>query len=261
VSRNTHPELGLNSSPWISSDGVIAHPNSPRGGCGPGGSRVPIILGARGNNSQLIPHPQAPASRHRLSKPEEHVILLADNSPAFKSKAFGADLYITVTSPSQIGTEKIFEKDPMLAPSSGISFQLSRHGKLRQDEYVTGILQWEPRGSKLSEAKKLEEFSTFSHRWDSETKRTRLPETPIMLKDEDTHVYGLAVSPGLWCEESAKKRTPPFDRNRDDWRFTELGQFVDTVTFPDKEIKRVYLFEYRCVKIGLLQRQVSNIPM
>lgn len=69
------------SSPWINFEGVVAHPYSPLGGGGPGRFRVPTSLGTQGNDSYLIPHPQAPVSRYRLLTAEDHAILLADNSP------------------------------------------------------------------------------------------------------------------------------------------------------------------------------------
>ncbi|TAK04348.1 MAG: hypothetical protein EPO39_11700 [Candidatus Manganitrophaceae bacterium] len=162
-----------------------------------------------------------------------------------------ADLYITVRAPSQITDKEIFDTSPLFAPSSGISFQLSRHATFRQDEYVLGNLRWKPAGSKLSQANQPETFATFNHTWTSHTVlRKDLPGNPILLNDFDTHIYGLAVTPGLTCENAAKKQKPPFDRNKDDWTFDEHGKFVDTVAFPDKEIKRVYFYDFRCIKTG-----------
>ena len=162
-----------------------------------------------------------------------------------------ADLYITVRAPSQITDKEILTNDPFSAPSSGISFQLARHATFRQDEYVLGNLRWKPAGSNLSAAKQPEEFATFNHKWTSQTVlRTDLPGHPILLKDFDTHIYGLAVAPGLDCETAAKQRKPPFDRNKNDWTFDEHAKFVDTVTFSDKEIKRAYFYDFRCVKEG-----------
>jgi|GEM_PF-5330858 len=170
-----------------------------------------------------------------------------------------ADLIITVRAPSQITDKDIFVNDPFLAPSSGISFQLARHATFRQDEYVLGDLRWKPAGSMLSEANLPEKFATFNHAWKSYTvQRNDLPGHPILLNDVDTHIYGLAVNPGRLCEETAKKEKPPFDRIKDDWTFDEHGKFVDTVTFPDKEIRRVYYYDFRCVKTGsTVQAQVN----
>jgi hypothetical protein len=81
MSRKTSERGETTSSPWITSTGVVAHPGSPMGGCGPGGSRIPSILGSPGNGSTLVPHPQAPAARYRLLTAEDHLVLLADNSP------------------------------------------------------------------------------------------------------------------------------------------------------------------------------------
>jgi hypothetical protein len=86
VSRNTDHA----SSPWINFEGMVAHPDSPRGGGGPGRFRVPSMLGAQGNDSRLVPHPHAPASRYRLLTAKEHLILLADNSPKTFSATAGS---------------------------------------------------------------------------------------------------------------------------------------------------------------------------
>ena len=174
-----------------------------------------------------------------------------------------ADLYITVRAPSTITDQEVFNTDPFFAPSSGISFQLARHATFQQDEYVLGNLRWKPAGPNLSAADQPEEFATFNHKWTSRTVlRKDLPGNPILLNDFDTHIYGLAVTPGIACENAAKKHKPPFDRNKDDWTFDEHGKFVDTVTFPDKEIKRGYFFDFRSVKEGsTLKAQVdySNV--
>jgi hypothetical protein len=162
-----------------------------------------------------------------------------------------ADLYITVNSPAHITEQSIFTDDPFAAPSSGISFQLSRSAKFRQDEYIIGNLRWKSAASRVPESKQEEEYATFRHSWESETeKRPDLPGNPIMLKAFDSHTYGLSVSPGLFCEQAAKKHPSGFDRKNNDWSFTENAMFVDTVTFADAEVKRRYFFDFRCKKEG-----------
>jgi len=167
-----------------------------------------------------------------------------------------ADLYIKVTVPPSITAAQVLSNNVNDAPSSGISFQLARHAKFRQDEYVLGVLHWRPPGSKVPEAEQEEEYAVFEHAWTSETvEQANPPHGPrIMLKKADTHTYGLAIAPGWHCEYAAKKHKPPFDKNRDDWTFSEHAKMVDTVTFPDKVIKRVYLFCYYCSKQGSIVR-------
>lgn len=68
------------SSPWISSFGEIAHPDSPRGGGGLGRFTIPgplRPLQAEGRRSEALPHPQSPAGRNVLASDVEG-ILLAD---------------------------------------------------------------------------------------------------------------------------------------------------------------------------------------
>lgn len=67
--------------PWMTSMGEVAHPDSPVGGGGPGRFRIASSLGRPGNDSALVPHPQAPSARNSALTDEEQLILLADNSP------------------------------------------------------------------------------------------------------------------------------------------------------------------------------------
>ncbi len=180
-------------------------------------------------------------------------------TPGPLTKPGAADLYITVRSPARITRDEIFG-DQNRAPHSGLGFYLARHARFKQDEYVVGTLRWTPPDSKPLE--QAEEHAKFNWSWASETeKETGSPGSHIKLKDVDTHTYGLSVVPGLDCEENAKRRTSiktpsgeqryqPFDRMKSDWTFKEIGKFIDTVTFPDKEIRRTYYFEYLCIKQG-----------
>jgi predicted secreted Zn-dependent protease len=79
------------SSRWISSSGEIAHPNSPRGGGGPGGFRSPGPLGTEHNPVDL-PHPESPTGRMLLANDAER-ILRANAKPA------NVKLNITVNKP------------------------------------------------------------------------------------------------------------------------------------------------------------------
>ena len=161
------------------------------------------------------------------------------------------DPYITGTQPAKITAPQILTTGPLDAASAGLSFQLARHAKFQQDEYVVGDLQWNRVGKTLPPSKQEEELGIFTHAWTSHTvDRPDLPGNPTMLKDSDGHTWGLAVVPGLECEQAAKKHSPPFDRLKNDWLYTEHGNFIDTVTFPDKEIKRVYFFDCRAEKQG-----------
>ncbi len=72
------------SSPWISSSGELAHPDSPRGGGGPGQFTSPGLLRAEGNQSHILPHPQSPSGRKVLVEDIERVLLAENASPAGK---------------------------------------------------------------------------------------------------------------------------------------------------------------------------------
>src|SRR5438128_2318392 len=174
----------------------------------PGVTGEPVILSGTGMiNSHLTKFlPAAPP-------PRSEALPL---SPGPLAKPGAVDLYITVRSPAKITDSEVFAKtDP---PFSGIEFQLARPGKFKQDEYVIGILRWKPHASKLPESEQAEEYATFTHSWSSETKKQpHSPGSPIMLKDVDGHNYGLAIVPGAFCEDAAKKRHPPFDRKTSEW--------------------------------------------
>ena len=79
-------------SPWLSSSGTIAHPGAPRGGCGPGNSRIPITLGFDGNDSNPFAHPRSPVGRRIiLTKTVVNRILgipLANEPPKTKKDLF-----------------------------------------------------------------------------------------------------------------------------------------------------------------------------
>ena len=172
-------------------------------------------------------------------------------APSLLRKPGIADLFITVTTPAEMTGSRLLSMKPSLAPNSGLTFQLARPGKFQQDEHVAAILRWKPAGSKRAAAQQNESHATFTHSFSDEAvRRTDLPGSPILTSKGDEHIYGLAVTPGLHCEEYAKKSQPPFDRNADDWTYTEVGKFIDTVTFSDREIKKVYFYEFRCVKEG-----------
>lgn len=57
---------GTRWSPWVSSSGVVAHPDAPEGGGGDGHFRIARSLGTDGNTSDLLPNPDAPAPRDRV---------------------------------------------------------------------------------------------------------------------------------------------------------------------------------------------------
>jgi hypothetical protein len=58
------PRAGAASDPWVSSSGVVAHPDAPVGGGGPGFFRGASSLGSSGDLWDAVPHPQAPAARN-----------------------------------------------------------------------------------------------------------------------------------------------------------------------------------------------------
>ena len=172
-------------------------------------------------------------------------------SPEKRGKAGVADLYIRVYTPAKITAQAIMAKQPLDAPSSGLSFELARHAKFRQDESVMCRLRWTSPGSRVPAAKQPETNAHFKHDWTSKTEnRPDLPGNPIMLEATDGHIYGLSVVPGLRCEQEAMKRTPAFDRKKNDWTFVSDGQFIDTVRFAKRTIKRTYYFHYESSKKG-----------
>lgn len=190
-------------------------------------------------NFQFLP--AAPSSKAKDVSP----------SPGPLTQPGVTDFYISVRSPTTISRESILARSPLDAPSSGLSFQLSRDAKFKQEEYIVGRLSWKPPGSKLPESQWEEEYSRFTHAWESETeKRPDLPGIPILLKAFDTHTYGLAVRPGYSCETAAKEHPTGFSRDHDDWSFSEYAMFIDTVTFSDKQIRRKYFFDFLSRKEG-----------
>ena len=57
------PEAPSALDPWLGQSGIVAHPNSPAGGGGPGRFVTPGVLGACQDNFSQLPHPQSPAAR------------------------------------------------------------------------------------------------------------------------------------------------------------------------------------------------------
>jgi hypothetical protein len=49
--------------PWVSTAGVVAHPDAPAGGGGFGSFRGAALLGSNGEVLDAFPHPQSPAAR------------------------------------------------------------------------------------------------------------------------------------------------------------------------------------------------------
>ena len=81
------------SSPWVGTSGIPAHPNAPAGGGGPGGFRQSPALGREGNDADPIPHPQSPGGRNRrLTEPEVHQL-----------RAKGVPLLLADVKPLQVG--------------------------------------------------------------------------------------------------------------------------------------------------------------
>ncbi len=75
---------GTGSSPWISSSGEIAHPDSPRGGLGPGRGVRPGPLGAGGTRSDVLPNPQSPAGRRVLVSDIRRILLAQNAAPGIQ---------------------------------------------------------------------------------------------------------------------------------------------------------------------------------
>jgi hypothetical protein len=69
---------------WVSATGVLAHPNSPAGGGGPGGFTSSGPLGANVRGADTILHPQSPCLKHRPSVLDGHLILLASSGKKTK---------------------------------------------------------------------------------------------------------------------------------------------------------------------------------
>ena len=90
------------SSPWISSSGEIVHPDSPRGGGGPGRFAGPGPLGAERNPADF-PHPQSPSGRNMLASDAERILLAANTKPMVMGNV---KLNITVNKP-KVSTFKV----------------------------------------------------------------------------------------------------------------------------------------------------------
>ena len=72
------PSSSTIQSLWINASGVIAHPDSPVGGGGPGRFSFFGPLGADRSGGDRTPHPQSPCLRHQPSILDGHLALLAD---------------------------------------------------------------------------------------------------------------------------------------------------------------------------------------
>lgn len=70
---------------WIDSNGKIADPRAPAGGCGPGFSAGCGPLGGFANGGDLAPHPLSPVARLQHSVLNEHLYALASRKK--KSRA------------------------------------------------------------------------------------------------------------------------------------------------------------------------------
>jgi hypothetical protein len=111
------------SSPWVSSNGVVAHLDSPLGGGGPGHFVGARSLGLEGNNSDPIPHPQSPAARYRLLTGDDVERLVQEGVP------------LDVKNPSQPpGTVPI--QPPPATQTSTFKIQRSTAGKENIDVEV-----------------------------------------------------------------------------------------------------------------------------
>jgi len=77
--KDTSPDIKTTASPWVNSDGIVAHPDAPLGGGGPG-----HFSSAAENDSNPIPHPMSPAgrnlnlTRNDIMKLQEAGVALAD---------------------------------------------------------------------------------------------------------------------------------------------------------------------------------------
>lgn len=83
------------SSLWTTVSGEVAHPDSPRGGGGPGRF---ARLGPLGTNPQSagLPHPQSPSGRHMLAADAERIVGAAPTKPMVRG---GVVLNITINTP------------------------------------------------------------------------------------------------------------------------------------------------------------------
>lgn len=79
MSRNVPPTSSLGAgSPWLTASGVVAHPDSPVGGGGPGRSRSCGVLGCNNDGAELKPDPLSPCVRHQTALLDGHLAVLAD---------------------------------------------------------------------------------------------------------------------------------------------------------------------------------------
>jgi hypothetical protein len=75
-------------SPWVSTSGVIAHPEAPTGAGGPGFFRTAGQIDSHGNRSITLLHPSTLAGRQHLLKEEEHHRLALNQAiPLQRNKA------------------------------------------------------------------------------------------------------------------------------------------------------------------------------
>lgn len=75
-------------SPWVSTSGVIAHPEAPTGAGGPGFFRTMGTIDSQGNRSITLDHPSTLAGRQHLLKDEEyHRLALNQAVPLKRNKA------------------------------------------------------------------------------------------------------------------------------------------------------------------------------
>ena len=124
------------SSPWISSFGETVHPDSPRGGGGPGRFASPGPLGAERNPADF-PHPQSPSGRNMLASDAERILLAANTKPMVMGNV---KLNITVNKP-KVSTFKVGGKtlaDAKKALDAGTSGACTTQSRSRAALRSTG---------------------------------------------------------------------------------------------------------------------------
>ena len=73
-------------NPWVSSNGDVAHPDSPCGASGNGYSRLPGNVDGPGKQSYTIPHPCTLNGRNHILSVDEETVLEESKGPAAEKK-------------------------------------------------------------------------------------------------------------------------------------------------------------------------------
>lgn len=97
------PDTNTTTSPWVNANGIVAHPDAPLGGGGPG-----HFSSATAGDSDPIPHPRSPAGRN-LSLTDNDIMKLQEAGvPVAEAQAIKVTTRVTVNLSEEVGAPITF---------------------------------------------------------------------------------------------------------------------------------------------------------